>query len=177
MKHTLSRTATLTSFLFASGILIAGLSWELAHAATEVITTNYPASFCQLPQPKGIIVYGNGAVGNDNTGRQGKLNCGFDRKGLSRVSSVYMSYQDNHAQEPIFCRVQLVDAFGKVLQKVTLRSKEGKGKDIVGTRFPKRGELDANQRYAGFCFLPPREKGRNPSVLYGITIYERIETD
>ena len=105
------------------------------------------------------------------------MNCGFDRKGLSRVSSVYMSYQDNSAQDSVFCRVSLVDAFGKVVRYVNLKSKKGKGKDMVGTRFPERGELDASHRYAGYCFLPPREKGRNPSVLYGITIYERTTTD
>ena len=177
MNHRLSPITTVVSFTLATGLLMAGLSGQPAHAGTKVITTNYPASYCQLSHPKHISIYGNGGVGNNSTKQQVKLDCGFERKGLSNASSVYMSYQDNSAKDSIFCQVNVVDAFGKVLRHVNLKSKRGKGKDMVGRRFPHEGKLDANLRYAGFCFLPVRENGRNPSVLYGITIYERTTTD
>ena len=53
MNHRLSHITTVVSFTLATGLLMAGLSGQPAHAGTEVITTNYPASFCQLPQPEG----------------------------------------------------------------------------------------------------------------------------
>ena len=181
MKQTLSHTTTLTSFLLAGGILIAGLSWEPAHAGKKVLTTNYPGNTC-FPvkhhfQGGMAEHYFGGGIGNKGRGPL-FLQCRFERKSISSSSVVYMYYEDNHPRKKIECRVQLVDPFGIPLRTILVQSKRGTEKGEAKTSGPGQGENNVNLRYSASCEIPGKAARKTkPSILHSFTIYEWTKTD